>query len=52
MFEREIQIQPKFLMKKVIMMRNYIKDCYLCKITKLTILYPILVILMHETDSF
>ena len=56
MFEREIQIWPKVLLKKVSMqctkMKTHTKACYSGKITKTNRFLPNLVTSVHETDYF
>ena len=55
-FEQEIQIWPKVLVKKVTMqctkMKNHTDACYPCKINKTGNFSPILVTSIHKTDSF
>ena len=56
MFEQEIQIWPKFLVKKVTMqctkMKTHTEACFPSKLTKTNHFPPILVSLIDETDSF
>ena len=56
MFEREIQIWPKVLVKKVTMqctrMKTHTGACYHWKITKTNNFPPILVTSIHKTGSF
>ena len=56
MFEQEIRILPKVLVKKVNMqctkMKTHTEACYPCKITKTNIFLPILVTSIYESDSF
>ena len=55
-FEREIQIWPKVLLKKVSMqctkMKTHRKASYSGKITKTNRFFPNLVTSVHETDYF
>ena len=55
-FEQEIKIWPKVLVKKVTMqctkMKTHTGACYPCKIDKTNHFSPILVTSVHKTDSF
>ena len=55
-FEREIQISPKVLVKKVTMqctkMKTHTDACYPSRINKTNHFSPILVTSIHKTDSF